>query len=247
MADKTKSPYGDEIVIHRERAESARQRSSRDGRFLPAISKHIERHVGPIKSVFHEVASKDVHIDIHHVPPSATRPFHTLVTSGMSDEPMNAPPGAEECRLAELMLTLPAERGPAVQEFDEASPYWPVRLLRDLGRFPHSYGTWLWFGHTVPNGDPPRPYDRSTKLCGSILLPSPSVPPDFWSLLTPDGFRIGFFAVVPLYAEELDFKLRAGVDSLGARLNEHGISDVVDPQRSNVCGGRRRRSPRAYR
>ena len=48
--------------------------------------------------VFHEIVSDVVHIDLLHVPPRRERPFHTLVTCGMSVRPMNVPQDAEEFR-----------------------------------------------------------------------------------------------------------------------------------------------------
>lgn len=51
------------------------------------ISAHIERHLGPVDSVYHEILSDTVHIDVHIVKPTESFPFHRLVTSGMSDLP----------------------------------------------------------------------------------------------------------------------------------------------------------------
>src|SRR5262249_26066204 len=75
-----------------------------------AVERPIERSFGPIAWVSHEVASPVVHIDVHVVEPSSQRPFYTLVTSGMSDQPMTVPDKALEAghhELAELMICLP--------------------------------------------------------------------------------------------------------------------------------------------
>lgn len=61
---------------------------------MEEIEAHIERHVGKISMVFHEVLSDIVHIDIHQIPPTDDRPYWTLVTSGMSDLPMSVLRGA---------------------------------------------------------------------------------------------------------------------------------------------------------
>src|SRR5262245_21875975 len=76
---------------------------------LEAITGHIERHLGRIETVFHELLSDVVHIDVHHVLPSAARPCHALVTSGMSDLPMAVPLEAEAPRHVELMVSLPRD------------------------------------------------------------------------------------------------------------------------------------------
>jgi hypothetical protein len=74
---------------------------------LEHIDGHLAKHVGEADTVFHEIISDIVHIDVHHVPPGPERSFHTFVTTGMSDLPMQAPPDAEDCRYAELMIYLP--------------------------------------------------------------------------------------------------------------------------------------------
>src|SRR5262245_19498833 len=60
---------------------------------IEAISRHIERHLGEYPTVFHEIVSHLVHIDVHFVAPNTQRPYHTLITSGMSDRPMTVPEG----------------------------------------------------------------------------------------------------------------------------------------------------------
>jgi len=52
---------------------------------IEQIEKHIERFVGPIEKVFHELVSDLVHLDLYHVKPGPERPFHTFVTCGMSE------------------------------------------------------------------------------------------------------------------------------------------------------------------
>src|SRR5690349_21339971 len=52
---------------------------------LEQISDHIERHIGKIETVYHELISDTVHIDVHFVKPWGANPYTRLVTSGMSD------------------------------------------------------------------------------------------------------------------------------------------------------------------
>ncbi|MGC3944409.1 MAG: hypothetical protein QM762_07815 [Chryseolinea sp.] len=48
---------------------------------IELISAHIEKHVGPIEMVFHEIVSDQVHVDVYWVKATSDRPFHVLVTS----------------------------------------------------------------------------------------------------------------------------------------------------------------------
>jgi hypothetical protein len=201
---------------------------------LEQISDHIERHLGKVETVFHELVSDTVHIDVHIVKPSPGQPFCRLVTSGMSDLPMAVPDGSDAPRYAELIVTLPADWHLDQPSFDSEEWYWPIRLIKQLARLPHKHDTWLGFGHTIPNGDPAEPYAANTKLCGAIILAPASVPEDFGTLQIDESKTITFYAVVPLFQEEMDLKLRSGSDKLLDLFDSKGINDIIDPRRANV-------------
>jgi hypothetical protein len=102
---------------------------------LEQISAHIEAHLGPVATVFHEIVSDTVHIDVHVVLPTEESPYARLVTSGMSDLPM---PGDNDVpRYLELVATLPGDWRLDRASFEDERWYWPVRLLKQLARFPH--------------------------------------------------------------------------------------------------------------
>ncbi|MGZ3159870.1 MAG: suppressor of fused domain protein, partial [Burkholderiaceae bacterium] len=199
------------------------------------ISDHIERYLGEIETVLHEIISDTVHIDVHIVKPSADFPYIRLVTSGMSDLPMTVPAGSGAPEYVELMLTLPADWKLDQKSFEDENWFWPVSQLKYLARFPHKFQTWLGWGHTVPNGDPAEPYSPTTKLCGAIVLPSVTVPDAFHTLRIDDKKEITFYAVVPLFKDEMNLKLRSGTDELLKRFGKKGISDIFSPTRSNVA------------
>lgn len=203
---------------------------------LPQIEAHLAAHLGPVQHVFHELVSDAVHVDVHCIPPTPTQPYLRLVTSGMSDRPMNVPvdAGPEVPRYLELMVTLPANWNFGQTELEDERWYWPLRTLKFLARLPHKFDTWLGAGHTIPNGDPPEPYAAGTRLCGAVILPSPTVPTHFHKLKTP-GKTIAFMAVVPLLADEMAYKLRHGSDRLGQRLDRAGVNDCIDPARRSVA------------
>lgn len=104
-----------------------------------------------------------------------------------------------------------------------------------MARFPHKYATWFGFGHTIPNGDPALPYAPGTKLCGAIVLPPLTVPPEFRELRIDADKQVDFYSRVPLYREELDFKLRKGAVALLDKFDGKGINDLVEVDRTNVA------------
>jgi hypothetical protein len=199
------------------------------------ICAHIERHIGPIGRVFREADGRGAAgIEVHHVAPVDTRPCHTLVTIGMSDAPMPVPADVDAPRYLELMVTLPAHWKLDDESRTHERWDWPIRLLRSLACFPREHHTWLGWGHTVPNGDPPRAFAPNTDLCGAIIAPSLLVPVGFYQL-DSGGRHVGFFSAIPLYREELELKLRDGMEALLSRLLRYDINDVIEPKRRNVA------------
>jgi hypothetical protein len=202
-----------------------------DSENIEAISAHIERHIGPVATVFHELISDKVHIDIHIVAPSDRFPFYTLVTSGMSDRRMPAQgPNAHLC-FSELFICLPPDWKMDQADWKDDANYWPIRWLKFLARFPHEYDAWLWFGHTMPNGDPARPVHASTALCSFLLLQNFRLPDGFRSLHVNEEKRIHFLSVIPLYQDELDLKLHKGAEAIESRFRKAGLSEVLDIRR----------------
>jgi hypothetical protein len=213
-----------------------------DEETIERVTQHIETHVGKIESVFHEIVSDLVHLDVHWVKPSNQLPFHVLITSGMSDLPMKIPAEYEANPYAELCILLPADwpMGTAYNQsmeeaFKDENNYWPIRWLKTIARFPHEYDTWLGYGHTIPNGEEAAPFSDSTKLGCMLLLPSVSLSEDFFSLKVNDEKVIDFYCLCPLYKSEMDFKLKKGVDALLDKFNKYGIRDIVDIGRKNTC------------
>ena len=212
-----------------------------DAEIIEAVTAHIERCIGPVDVVFHELVSEYVHVDVHHVPPSPERPFHVIVTSGMSERPMQTPPElAEDDRRAELLMCLPSEWPINDEAFRKDRFYWPVRWLKTLARFPHQWGTWLGYAHTIPNGDPAEPLGPGTKQAGLLLSVPSMLGDEVHRLGLADGRVVRFWSVVPVYKEEMDLKLEKGADALFERFDEVGVTDLIDPDRPNVAAATRK-------
>jgi hypothetical protein len=201
---------------------------------IEEISAHIEKYIGKVAAVFHEIRSDAVHIDLHHVKPTEDNPFNILVTSGMSDLPMKVPPDANVPRYIELMAILPRDWRMDQESFKTEEWYWPVRLLKILARYPHRYNTWLGWGHTIPNGRPSRPFAANTQLSGVIIFPSVIVPREFHELRINEEKTIHFYSIMPLYEDEMKMKIHDGSKMLFDKFDACGITDFIDLERKNV-------------
>ncbi|GET46018.1 suppressor of fused domain protein [Capnocytophaga felis] len=206
--------------------------------YMDEICEHFKRYIGEPESVFHEIMSEYVHIDVHWIKPTEERPYHVLFTTGMSDYPMYLPKELEnpnEFSHAELMVYLPKDWKIEENSFD-ADSYWPIYFLKMIARFPHQYKTWMAEGHTIPNGPEAEPIANTNFGCILLMPPYLSAPQDFLKLQTKDDTTINFYCILPLYAEEMDLKLEEGVDILLDLFDEYQISEVIDVHRENVAG-----------
>ena len=228
------SPGGSRIYRHESSAPA--ELASGDDGLIEAVSDHVLRYFGEIDQVFHEIVSPYVHVDLHFVMPTKERPAITVVTSGMSQRAM---PGGTYCEL--MMLLPPSWPTPGQPAFESDEGFWPFRLLKQLARLPHEYGTRLWTGHTVPNGDPPKPYARNTKFCGALIAPMVMDEHSAAERFEYDGHEVSLFAVWPLHADEMQVKLDEGLDRLADLLDEASITEALDPDRPSVVPPRRRR------
>jgi len=235
--------------IHRyEQGNRAFEFAPGDDTLIAAVSSHIEKHLGTEPTVFHEVLSDLVHVDVHISAPTSDRACWVLTTSGMAERPMKAPDAVSECEFAEVYVCLPPHwpglsgGSDEVKFIDDDHPlhepenYWPIHMLKSIARLPHEYETWLWGGHTVPNGDPAEPFADNTGFCCMALLPGLETPAGFDEMRVGDR-DVAFFALWPLYKEEMELKLTKGMDALLERFERAGITEVIDVNRPNVCAG----------
>lgn len=209
-------------------------------RHADAIAAHVQRHVGRIRTSLAEIVPGDPPITVHHVASTLFRRYELLVTSGMSALPMAVPPEGGGSRWAELMVLLPKGWPMTRAAFDDEDHYWPIRLLKTLARLPHAQATWLGDGHTVANGGDAgslEAYAPGTRLCAAAILPSMTLGEAMWSLPLAGGETLQFWAVVPLHASELAFKVEHGIDALLERFDAAGVSDRIDPRRRSAVPG----------
>ncbi|MDR2346259.1 MAG: suppressor of fused domain protein [Planctomycetaceae bacterium] len=213
--------------------------ASGDEEHIAVISDHIKKHLGPINNVFHEIISDQVHVDVYLVKPTASIPYNILITSGMSDKPMNVPNGREELRFAELCILLPSDWPLDIESFNDENNYWPVRWLKQLARFPHEYDTFFCLEHTI-SGEENEPVSSNCSFCGFLFFTPMSLPKDFCNLKLENNDIIHFYCLIPLYKEEIELKNNKGLDELLKRFSQSGLTDVVNINRPNCCTKRKK-------
>lgn len=204
---------------------------------MDLISDHIEKTIGKIHSVFHEIVSDEIHLDVCYVKSDSTRDYDVLVTMGMSAIPMNTPDDSDDPKYIELIILLPKDWPLEHLNMFSENYYWPIRLLKDLARFAHHNKTYLGYAHTIANAENESelaPYAKNNQFCASILLPSVSLGEQSFILRRDDERDIYFFCVIPIFREELFFKLENGADELMDLFDQCQVSDIVDIHRQSA-------------
>lgn len=169
-------------------------------------------------------------MQIHLLAPTEQEPYYVAYTVGMSANQMTLDNllrrrKYESLRTAELMMYLPADWPMAGllarSEQPDPAVCWPLSTLYKLAKMPEKQHTWLGMGHTVPNGEPPRPFAQGTNFCGVMLcLPSEANGPREVQPVPVGDQQLMLYTVVPLYADEMDLKIRKGSDYLEMCLQE---------------------------
>ena len=197
-----------------------------------AVIAHFSEYFGaPVESI-----DTGGNVQIHIISPSPEKNYYTLFTSGMSETPMAMPPGLEGYEYAELMLHLPADW---VFNPKERSTYWPVEWLKDLAYMPADESAWLFYGHTIPNGDAAEPFAGNTGfgcfIVGTTNLLKDEESRDAFSMLDIGGDKVVYcFTLFPIYKPEMEYKLQNTAQDLFALFEVHGVSDVIDVNRGSL-------------
>ena len=192
------------------------------------IIEHFTKTIGsPEKLSQIQIVPTGIPITIHAIPANEHHPFVTLFTTGMSEDPMRVPEGAQEYAYAELYIQLPPDW--KYREYDSPIWGWPQHWLRIMAQYPQQHDTWLGGPVAlVANEDPPRPLAPGTKFTTLMLLADQS-------LSTDDGKKIWLYRMTPLYTEERQLEIDDGIPALLNAFDANDTPMIVDMNRKNVA------------
>ncbi|MFF2875008.1 suppressor of fused domain protein [Gottfriedia sp. NPDC057991] len=194
------------------------------------ILEQVFNNFGPITQTISEtVPGSRVTIDVHVIHPNIQSDFITLVTTGMSDEPMDYSNEEGIFKYAELIFKLPSNWIIEKEKLNDQNYYWPISWLRKFAHIPHIYDGWLDEGVILPNGEPPEPFSSNTRL-SSILI---TQDPRFGKIQIEEN-NINIYSLIPIYEEERNLALEKGYKHLLKKMSDKGISDVLNINRPNV-------------
>lgn len=196
------------------------------------LEAYIQKTFGAFDSVFHEIVSPDIHVDIAIIPPNETEPYYKLVTMGMGAHRMHVPSALDKYELhhAELVIYLPADWNLQSHKEDD---YWPLRWLKIIARMPNMNDTWVGYGHTVAVGEHHETLSDNNQFEGIALIAACNQNEEPASLRMSSHKLIHFYQLLPLYGDEMAYKLQCqDIDALLDKFDDD-FSLVVDIHRKN--------------
>lgn len=197
------------------------------------IIEYMEERFGPADPLGQQEllpSLEGMSVAINAIRPNDEHPYLVLFTNGMSERPMNVPPGQEAWRYAELVMHLPADWQHPREANGDPQWLWPVHWLRKTAYHPHLNDTWLGLpAAIVSSADPPEPLGPNTKQTCLLLVPN------FANLGAPlqreDGGQVHFFTVVPLFTDERDYELMHGMKGFFEQFIAKRVPMIVDIHR----------------
>lgn len=203
-----------------------------------AIEDHLTARLGEVETVLHEKVSPDIHVDIIPIPPTTARDSWILATAGMSYRDMAVPPSipnADFWKRAELSIQLPGnwfgETGLDPANLEDEALYAPIRLLKQLARYPHSNATAFAPTHTINLREPIAP---SSEMSAVVFYWPHFLEEGEDIVKVPDNPDVNLYAVYPIYEAERAFAVENGSEALLKLLSEAGAMDTLDFARPPV-------------
>lgn len=113
---------------------------------------------------------------------------------------------------------------------------WIARVMRQFGEMIQFENSWLGPGHTISYGDN---LDENVKYNGVIFKNAFSVCDVGETCILDDGEELELLQMIPLYEEEMLYKIENGVAALFRQMNEKSDVDInfIFPERENTCAG----------
>ncbi|MCL2018280.1 MAG: suppressor of fused domain protein [Oscillospiraceae bacterium] len=203
------------------------------------LGKHIIKYFGEPSSIIKEDIPGDVCVDIYIIEPNELSEAYTLLTVGAGALIMDIPDEYEHpvnSRRAEFLIRLPEtwEFPDDLASMDESDEnwYWPVRWLKNIAKRPASFKTWLGWGHTVQSEG--GSFAENTGFCCMLVEMPHRFANGAFKADIGEYEHVHFYQLLPLYREEMDYKLQNGTQAL-TELFGDDFSDIVDIDRENYC------------
>ena len=146
-----------------------------------------------------------------------------VYTSGLSSTAQHVNEDNKVLEFIELYFCLP-------DYFSLKNETWPIDWLNKIAAIPQKNKTWFGIGDSIPAGNPPKSISATFTANYFVIME-----PDRMKNIFLNNEKIQFLAVVPIFEQELDYKLRNSHTILFEKFAKKGVTEMIDVYRTSVC------------
>ncbi len=164
-------------------------------------------------------------------------PITIVMTNGLSNYTMPVSEKWKGRQHTELFFALPTYWD--LEDVQNTNFSWPFDWIFRLESFVRERNTWFGPGHTIPTSTPPIAISNTMKQDHFIFLD----PIYLESALAPleiDNKTVHFLATVPIFADELDYKMGRGTHQLVKKMIHRKMDERIDDYRVSMLRSRMR-------
>ena len=188
----------------------------------------FEKNIGPLgkESLTEIIPTSGVPLTIHVVPATTKRPYITLFTAGMSEEPLDVTAENKEYEYAELFIQLPKDW--KYKDLKNPRWNWPIVWLRKIADMAQESEGGLGGGVTIiADDDPPSPIAPGLPFTSMLLMAE-------HELSSIENSNVHLYRLTPLHTDERDLEFRQGLPALMNAFDKKSMPFIVDINRKSV-------------
>jgi len=157
----------------------------------------------------------------------AGKNFQILYTDGMHKYTQPVNEKCAEFERIELYFCLPSY-------WNLKDNNWPLLWLNKLAELPQKKSTWYGPGDTIPAGSPPEKLSPDFAANHFMLVQPIELEHELTTNFNSE-LGVKFFGIIPLFQQELDYKIRNSATVLTSRLTKKTQTEKLDTFRTPVC------------
>lgn len=162
-------------------------------------------------------------------------PITVIMTSSLSNYEMPVSEKWKGREFNELFVCLPSYWD--LNDLQNINSNWVYEWLFKLERFVLEKQSWFGPGHTIPCGNPPVAISHLLKqeyfiFLDPIFLESEMKP------MTVAGKNIHFLAIVPIFGDELDYKMGKGTQKFIRKFIQRKNDERIEEYRKSILSSR---------
>lgn len=158
-------------------------------------------------------------------------PVNVIVTNGLRNYKMPVPEKLKGREYNEIYFCLPSYW--EWDDLENPKRNWVYNWIQRLAKFVVDKETWFGNGHTMPCGKEMTELSETMKQ-NHFFLSDPILLTEELEPIMIGEREVHFLAIIPIFADEMDYKQGKGTFKLSQKLAQAGVTEKLDDFRSSV-------------